>query len=61
VSQPQNIGQRGLTILFCSAKYPLAVVEELLDAFGMNLGMGYDVGCHFRATVANSSLGDKAQ
>ncbi|KAJ7880728.1 hypothetical protein B0H14DRAFT_3434278 [Mycena olivaceomarginata] len=42
------------------AKYLLAVVEELLDAFGMNLGVGYDVGCHFGATVANSSLGDKA-
>jgi hypothetical protein len=47
--------------LFCSAKYPLAVVEELLDAFGMNLGVGYDVGCHFGATVANSSLGDEAR
>ncbi|KAJ7343266.1 hypothetical protein DFH08DRAFT_1009750 [Mycena albidolilacea] len=42
------------------AKYPLAVVEELLDAFGMNLRVGYDVGCHFGATVANSSLGDEA-
>ncbi|KAJ7759857.1 hypothetical protein B0H14DRAFT_2403968, partial [Mycena olivaceomarginata] len=26
------------------AKYPLAVVEELLDAFGMKLGVGYDLG-----------------
>ncbi|KAJ7357924.1 hypothetical protein DFH08DRAFT_953129 [Mycena albidolilacea] len=43
------------------AKYPLAMVEELLDAFGMNLGVGYDVGCHFGATGANSSLGDKAR
>ncbi|KAJ7742756.1 hypothetical protein B0H14DRAFT_2407117 [Mycena olivaceomarginata] len=43
------------------AKYPLAVVEELLDTFGMNLGVGYDVGCHFGATVANSSLGDEAR
>ncbi|KAJ7862383.1 hypothetical protein B0H14DRAFT_3084658 [Mycena olivaceomarginata] len=43
------------------AKYPLAVVEELLDAFGMNLRVGYDVGCHFGATVANSSLGDEAR
>jgi hypothetical protein len=37
------------------------VVEELLNAFGMNLGVGYDVGCHFGATVANSSLSDEAQ
>ncbi|KAJ7134942.1 hypothetical protein C8R43DRAFT_894543 [Mycena crocata] len=43
------------------AKYPLAVVEELLAAFGMNLGAGYDVGCHFGTTVANSELGEEAQ
>ncbi|KAJ7787485.1 hypothetical protein B0H14DRAFT_3095373 [Mycena olivaceomarginata] len=43
------------------AKYPLAVVEELLGAFGMGLGAGYDVGCHFQATVANSELGDEAR
>ncbi|KAJ7099644.1 hypothetical protein C8R43DRAFT_1141454 [Mycena crocata] len=43
------------------AKYPLAVVEELLDAFGMNIGAGYDVGCHFGATVANSELADEAR
>ncbi|KAJ7176367.1 hypothetical protein C8R43DRAFT_872549 [Mycena crocata] len=43
------------------AKYPLAVVEELLGAFGMNLGAGYDVGCHFGTTVANSELGEEAE
>ncbi|KAJ7355230.1 hypothetical protein DFH08DRAFT_912373 [Mycena albidolilacea] len=43
------------------AKYPLAVVEELLDAFEMKLGIGYDGGCHFGATVANSKLGNEAQ
>ncbi|KAF8145755.1 hypothetical protein K438DRAFT_1991521 [Mycena galopus ATCC 62051] len=43
------------------AKYPLAVVKELLDAFGMKLGAGYDVGCHFKATVANSELGEEAR
>jgi hypothetical protein len=37
------------------------VVDELLDAFGMNLGAGYDVGCHFGATVTNSGLGEKAR
>ncbi|KAJ7326440.1 hypothetical protein DFH08DRAFT_916887 [Mycena albidolilacea] len=42
-------------------KYPLAVVQELLDAFGMNLGAGYDVGCHFGATVENSELGEQAR
>jgi hypothetical protein len=37
------------------------VVDELLDAFVMNLGVGYDIECHFGTTVANSSLGEKAQ
>ncbi|KAF8137983.1 hypothetical protein K438DRAFT_2030893, partial [Mycena galopus ATCC 62051] len=41
------------------AKYPLAVVKELLDTFGMRLGAGYDVGCHFGTTVANSGLGEE--
>ncbi|KAJ7814778.1 hypothetical protein B0H14DRAFT_3476791 [Mycena olivaceomarginata] len=27
---------------------------------GMGLGAGYNVGCHFQATVANSELGDEA-
>ncbi|KAJ7697754.1 hypothetical protein B0H14DRAFT_3529204 [Mycena olivaceomarginata] len=43
------------------AKYPLAVVQELLDTFGMNLGAGYDVGSHFGATVENSELGEQAR
>ncbi|KAF8142374.1 hypothetical protein K438DRAFT_2030121 [Mycena galopus ATCC 62051] len=43
------------------AKYPLAVVKELLDTFGMRLGAGYDVGCHFGTTVANSGLGEEAR
>ncbi|KAJ3567963.1 hypothetical protein NP233_g6025 [Leucocoprinus birnbaumii] len=36
------------------AKYPLAVVEALLDAFGSKLGGGYDIGCKFKATLAKS-------
>ncbi|KAJ7075097.1 hypothetical protein B0H15DRAFT_956756 [Mycena belliarum] len=43
------------------SKYPLAVVEELLEAFGMKLGAGYDVGCDFQSTVANSELGGVAR
>ncbi|KAJ6586794.1 hypothetical protein DFH09DRAFT_1307908 [Mycena vulgaris] len=42
------------------AKYPLAVVELLLDVFGLKFAMGYDIGCHFEATVENSRMGDKA-
>ncbi|KAJ6543235.1 hypothetical protein DFH09DRAFT_829842, partial [Mycena vulgaris] len=43
------------------AMYPLAVVKELLDVFGMKLGAGYDIGCHFEATVHHSQLGDQAR
>ncbi|KAJ7881806.1 hypothetical protein B0H14DRAFT_2565708 [Mycena olivaceomarginata] len=37
------------------AKYPLAIVQELLDTFGMNLGAGYDIGCHFGALSRTAS------
>ncbi|KAF7366585.1 hypothetical protein MSAN_00916000 [Mycena sanguinolenta] len=43
------------------AKYPLAIVSSLLDAFGLKIGGGYDIGCHFEATVDKSELGDKAR
>ncbi|KAJ7300506.1 hypothetical protein DFH08DRAFT_919255 [Mycena albidolilacea] len=43
------------------SKYPLAVVEVLLDTFGLKLGGGYDIGCHFESTLKNSELGDKAR
>ncbi|KAG1893159.1 uncharacterized protein F5891DRAFT_1131377 [Suillus fuscotomentosus] len=39
------------------AKYPLAVVARLLDVFGDGLGGGYDIGCQFKVTLDNSSLG----
>ncbi|KAG1796177.1 uncharacterized protein BJ212DRAFT_1450658 [Suillus subaureus] len=39
------------------AKYPLAVVARLLDMFGDGLGGGYDIGCQFKVTLDNSSLG----
>ncbi|KAG1868650.1 hypothetical protein F4604DRAFT_1881541 [Suillus subluteus] len=42
------------------AKYPLAVVAKLLDVFGGNLGGGYDIGCHFKTTLNNSTLGPLA-
>ncbi|KAJ6603535.1 hypothetical protein DFH09DRAFT_1242787 [Mycena vulgaris] len=44
-----------------TAKYPLAVVKELLDTFGLKIGAGYDVGCHLGATIDNSELGDEAR
>ncbi|KAF8177173.1 hypothetical protein K438DRAFT_1978815 [Mycena galopus ATCC 62051] len=43
------------------ATYPLAVVRELLNMFGMKLGAGYDVGCHVETTVANSDMGEEVR
>ncbi|KAG1862656.1 hypothetical protein F4604DRAFT_1882281 [Suillus subluteus] len=43
------------------AKYPLAVVAKLLDVFGGNLGGGYDIGCQFKTTLNNSTLGPLAR
>ncbi|EIW78051.1 hypothetical protein CONPUDRAFT_61867, partial [Coniophora puteana RWD-64-598 SS2] len=39
------------------SKYPLAVVEKLLGAFGIKLGGGYDIGCSLKTTLANSPIG----
>ncbi|KAG1810367.1 uncharacterized protein HD556DRAFT_1428439 [Suillus plorans] len=42
------------------AKYPLAVVSKLLDAFGKDLGSGYNIGCRFKTTLSRSVLGHRA-
>ncbi|KAJ7175601.1 hypothetical protein C8R46DRAFT_1160846 [Mycena filopes] len=42
------------------SKYPLAVVEELLDAFGAGIAGGFDVGCGLATTLWNSPLGSRA-
>lgn len=49
-----------ITDLAYRAKYPLAIVEKLLDAFGDGLGGGYDIGCKFKTTLKNSKLGARA-
>ncbi|KAG1888001.1 uncharacterized protein F5891DRAFT_1218431 [Suillus fuscotomentosus] len=43
------------------AKYPLAVVSKLMDVFGKQLGGGYDIGCQFKTTLDNSSIGPLAR
>ncbi|KAJ7223797.1 hypothetical protein C8J57DRAFT_1535947 [Mycena rebaudengoi] len=43
------------------AKYPLAMVDALLNAFGPDLGGGYDIGCGFGTTIRNSPLGPQAK
>src|SRR6266550_903259 len=36
------------------------MVNALLTVFGPNVGIGYDIGCQFKKTVANSQLGEMA-
>ncbi|KAF6759070.1 hypothetical protein DFP72DRAFT_806955, partial [Ephemerocybe angulata] len=43
------------------SKYPLAVVEKLLDTFGDGIGCGYDIGCRFGTTLSKSPLGPRAK
>jgi hypothetical protein len=43
------------------SKYPLAVVEVLLEIFGPGIGNGYDIGCKFRTTLNRSELGSQAR
>ncbi|KIM86138.1 hypothetical protein PILCRDRAFT_5198 [Piloderma croceum F 1598] len=55
--------RHGFVWIFCDmiksgelAKYGLAILNELLQLFGKNLGIGYDIACAFMATVRKSSL-----
>ncbi|KAF7361196.1 hypothetical protein MSAN_01151700 [Mycena sanguinolenta] len=42
-------------------KYPLAIENALLDTFGPNIGLGYDVGCGHETTIKCSPLAAKAK
>jgi len=46
--------------IFTRAKYLLAVVESLLDAFRTDIGGGYNIGCQFGTTLDWSELGPLA-
>jgi hypothetical protein len=49
-------------IAFCRAKYPLAIVDKLLNVFqGRRIKCGYDIACAFWKTLMASSLGPKAR
>lgn len=39
----------------------MAIVSRLLEVFGADLGVGYDIGCQFTKTLARSPLGEKAE
>ncbi|KAF9071158.1 hypothetical protein BDP27DRAFT_1219440, partial [Rhodocollybia butyracea] len=43
------------------SKYPLPVLDRLLEVIGKDIAMGYDVGCGFGTTVSRSPLGEKAK
>ncbi|KAJ7759688.1 hypothetical protein B0H14DRAFT_2404071 [Mycena olivaceomarginata] len=38
-------------------KYPLVMVKSLLDQYGADIGLGYDIMCAFFKTLMRSSLG----
>lgn len=38
----------------------LAIIDRMLDVFRMDLGLGYDIGCHTETTVDKSPLGERA-
>src|SRR5882762_3109665 len=41
-------------------KYPLAMVNKLIDVYGPDIACGYDIACTFSKTLASSSLGPRA-
>ncbi|KAJ7236971.1 hypothetical protein C8J57DRAFT_1529765 [Mycena rebaudengoi] len=43
------------------AKYPIAIVEALLNALGEGLVGGYDIGCKNKGTIRRSPLGELAE
>jgi hypothetical protein len=46
-----------LSLTSSRSKYPLAILERLVAAYGERLLIAYDIGCRFKTTAANSSLG----
>jgi len=43
-----------------SAKYPLAMVDVLLEVFGAGIGGGYHISCRFWTILNHSKLGPHA-
>ena len=41
-------------------KYPLAMVNQLIDIYGPDIACGYNIACAFLKTLAQSSLGPHA-
>lgn len=47
--------------VWCSAKYPLVVIDHLLTVYGSDGGLAYDISCAFATTLSNSVLGPHAR
>ncbi|KXN90745.1 hypothetical protein AN958_03680 [Leucoagaricus sp. SymC.cos] len=43
------------------SKYPLVLVNILLDTLPSNIVCGYDIGCKFSTTISHTALGEKAK
>ncbi|KAH7918582.1 hypothetical protein BV22DRAFT_1024367 [Leucogyrophana mollusca] len=43
------------------AKYALATINKLLDVYGYDGAMAYDIGCSFSTTASNSSISEKVR
>ena len=44
---------------FSRMKYPLAIVDRLLQMYGLDICLGYDIMCAFIKTLSRSVLGPK--
>ena len=42
-------------------KYPLAIINRLMDVYGSDILVGYDITCAFARTVAKSSLSQRVK
>ncbi|OCH84197.1 hypothetical protein OBBRIDRAFT_742013 [Obba rivulosa] len=42
-------------------KYPLAIVNKLMDVYGLDIKVAYDIACAFMKTLARSSIGGRAE
>jgi hypothetical protein len=54
----RNLSLLVLTLL-CRAKHALAAVAKILQVFGEDQGLGYDINCVLDVTLRNSSLKDE--
>jgi hypothetical protein len=47
--------------VYCRMKYGISIVNRLIDTFGEDIGLAYDIMCTFMKTLSNSSIGSKVK